>query len=95
MTNPHKTMETAIKIDYPTVHTERLTKRYAKLLVNRAVRFYIEEKLCSSVVDEDLADCQSDTEYYSIPQDKTSDLNNLKYAEKQEQIYQEKLLKML
>lgn len=50
--NPQKTMETALEIDYnlkPALRT-----KYAEMLVNRAVRFYIENTLDSSVVDEDL-----------------------------------------
>lgn len=50
--NPLKTMETALEIDYNL--SPEIRAKYAEMLVNRAVRFYIENTLDSDVVDEDL-----------------------------------------
>lgn len=52
MLKPQKAIESRLKFDYNV--SPKLRAKYAEMLVNRAVRFYIENTLDSDVVDEDL-----------------------------------------
>jgi len=71
---------------------KKIRARYVALLVSRAVRFYIENELDSSVVDEDLADGKSDSGFYESGEPlKKTDLCNLIYSEKHEAKYQKSL----
>jgi len=87
-------MQAALELNYPEI-PQGLRERYANLLVNRAVRFFIENNLDRSVVDEDLADGASDTEYYSLPEGGKTDLHNLEYGEGEEQRYQDGIVQSL
>lgn len=53
MLAPQRVMEIALQTDYPGI-SSKLRKRYADLLVARAVRFYIDGQLDDLVVQEDL-----------------------------------------
>jgi len=52
MLNPQKTILSRLKFDYSIAPS--LREKYAEMLVSRAVRFYLENELDSSVVEEDL-----------------------------------------
>lgn len=52
MLSPQRVMETALQLDYSISRKTR--KRYAEMLVARAVRFYIQNNLDQLVVSEDL-----------------------------------------
>lgn len=75
--NPYAVMKTALRVRYPHIKG-RLRLRYAGLLVARAVRLYIEGKLDSGVVGEDLPGGCGTGGY---------DLGNLEYSENLEKRY--------
>lgn len=86
-------MQSILEINYPEIPVG-LRERYATMLVNRAVRHYIEGTLDKIVVDEDLADGRRDAGFFALEDGKT-DLCNLTYNEQEEQKYQDSLLEML
>jgi hypothetical protein len=53
MHDPFEVMDTALKTNYSGI-SPLLRKRYARLLVLRAIRFYIENQLDTPTVNEDL-----------------------------------------
>jgi len=93
-TNPYRTMFYALQINYPSI-PEGIRQRYAELLVNRAVRFYIDRELDKLVVDEDLADGKKDCGFYALEDAKETDLCNVIYSEKVEQEYHQEIKRML
>ena len=75
---------------------KKLRKRWAKNLVQRAIRFYVEGQLDRNVADEDLLDCTFEESNCSCLGDKHDkgckyygkvDYCNLKYSEKHERDY--------
>ena len=100
MLAPQRTMEIALQIDYSGISSSR-RKRYAEMLVARAVRFYIDNELDSSVVSEDLyQECKFCE--YEYPDHKEEGCKmplfifpNLIYNEKEEAKYQRGLSKLL
>jgi len=90
--SPLKAMDLALKQKQYQGIPKKIRARYVALLVSRAVRFYIENELDSSVVDEDLADGKSDSGFYESGEPlKKTDLCNLIYSEKHEAKYQKSL----
>lgn len=93
MTDPVKSVELLLQINYAIPPAIR--QRYAKMLVNRATRFYLEKNLDRSTVDEDLADGLRNAGWYELRDDEESDLCNLIDSEKTEQEYQDELAEMV
>lgn len=71
--DPFDLMDTALKTDYPNI-PPLVRKMYTPMLVSRAVRFYIENTLDSTVVEEDLL--EEDRKY-----------PNLSYSQEHERNY--------
>lgn len=87
-----KAMDLALKQDGFQNIPAKVRARYVSMLVSRAVRFYIENTLDITVVDEDLADGASDIGFYESGSPlKKTDLCNLIYSEEHESKFQQSL----
>ena len=85
--NPFKTVETLLTINYPDYVPDNLRKQYSEILVSRAVRFYLENEMDSSIINEDFHDDAEENEKCNYP--------NLEYSRQEEIKYQRELKKLL
>ena len=90
-------MEIALQIDHAGIPSST-RKRYAELLVARAVRFYIENELDGGVVEEDLYNYEDEYAENMRQDRKNNPYPNLEYGEREEknwQVNQSALLKSI
>lgn len=90
--NPTKTIDLYMIANGYQGIPKKVRTRYINMLLTRAARFYVENEFDSFIIDEDLADGESDTGFYESGRPlKKTDLCNLIISEKHETDYQKSL----